>query len=357
MKEKIVIVGPCLKMGGIERASSLIANFANGQGHPVLYLAIFQQARFFSLSPTIQYDEPTDGSNRAKLSIVKTLFRIRRKIEEFDPDTVLVFNKFYASLTLIALFGLGVKVFISERSSPLYRWPAKLAWINRLALLLNPPVGVIAQTEIAASYQRKVYGKKMPVRVIPNALRLVTLYPGIERKKWILAVGRFGDPLKGFDRLVKAFSKIKAADWRLVFAGGDEDGEEIKTLAKELGVFERISFFGKVDDLDRVYAEAGIFVIPSRSEGFPNALCEAMAAGLPCVAFDFIAGPRDMITADYDGLIVRENDVEALADAIDSLILDDDKRAFLSANALKIRNRLELSKIGNEFCDFILSKK
>src|SRR5690606_2343592 len=135
------------------------------------------------------------------------------------------------------------------------------------------------QTAIAATYQKKIYGEKIPIRVIPNALRPVTLYPEIRRKKWILAVGRFGDPLKGFDRLIKAFSKIHAHDWYLVFAGGDRDGEALKTLANELGVLERVLFLGKVIDLDRIYAEAGIFVIPSRSEGFPNALCEALAAG------------------------------------------------------------------------------
>ncbi|MCP5810117.1 hypothetical protein NL321_28635, partial [Klebsiella pneumoniae] len=85
--------------------------------------------------------------------------------------------------------------------------------------------GLLAQTGIAADHQKKFYGD-IPSVVIPNALRHVTLYPEIEREKWVLAVGRFGDPLKGFDRLIIAYAKISNKDWKLVFAGGDEDGQE-----------------------------------------------------------------------------------------------------------------------------------
>ncbi len=355
MKGRVAIIGPCIKMGGIERASAVIANEIDRQGHEVLYLAIFRQVRFFTLNPTIEYDEPLDGSNMNKLALIRTITRIRKKIKQFNPDTILVYHKFYSSLTLIALLGIKNKIYISERSSPLFKWPIKVALLNCLALMLKKPTGIIAQTAIAATYQKKIYGKKIPIRVIPNALRPVTLYPEIQRKKWILAVGRFGDPLKGFDRLIKAFSMIDAHDWYLVFAGGDRDGEALKTLANELGVLERVLFLGKVIELDRVYAESGIFVIPSRSEGFPNALCEALAAGLPSIAFDFVAGPRDIITHGYDGLIVRDNDVEALANAIDRLILNEEERYFMATNALAIRDRLDSAKIGAELCEFIFS--
>lgn len=354
MKEKIAVVGPCVNMGGIERASSTIANFAAAQGYAVMYLAIFKHPRFFELNPAIHYNEPTDGTNVSKLDIPKTIVRIRREIKKFNPDTVLAYNKFYASLALIALAGTGRKVFISERSSPFYKWPAKIELINKLAVFLKKPTGIIAQTSVAAEHQQKKYGGA-PVKIIPNAVRQIKLYPEIARQKQILAVGRFGDRLKGFDRLIEAFALVQDKDWKLVFAGGAADeSPELTERARELGILGNIVFLGKVTEIDKTYAEAGIFVIPSRSEGFPNALAEAMTAGVPCISYDFTAGPRDIITPDVDGILVEDGNTEALGKAMNKLISDVDTRKMLGKNAVKAEGRFNENRIGKEVIDFIL---
>ena len=74
-------------------------------------------------------------------------------------------------------------------------------------------------------------------------------------------------------------------------------------------MIRRIKFLGKVEEIDKCYAYAGMFVIPSRSEGFPNALAEAMTAGCCCVTFDFVAGPRDIITNNINGIIVENKNM------------------------------------------------
>ncbi len=355
MTKKVCIIGPCVNMGGIERASSVMANEIHAQGHQVMYLAIFRHPRFFEISPDILFDEPLDGSNVTSLNITKTIWRIRKRIAAFNPDTILVYNKFYASLALIALTGTGRKIFISERSSPFYHWPAKIRFINKLALLLNRPSGVIAQTEIAAKYQSKALPGSVPIAVIPNAIREVRLYPEIARQNQILAVGRLGDRLKGFDRLIKAFAQLPDHNWELVFAGGDEEGSELRQLARSYGVFEKVRFLGKVADIDKVYAGAGMFVIPSRSEGFPNALCEAMAAGLPCIAFDFVAGPADIIVNGKNGMLVKDGDIAALSRTMSELINNESQRMSLGQNAMQISDTLNSAKVASQVLDFILS--
>ena len=192
------------------------------------------------------------------------------------------------------------------------------------------------------------------IKVIPNALMDIQLYPDNIRKRQILAVGRLNDHLKGFDRLLEAFAKIKDQYWQLVFVGDDKDGCHLKKQALELNVLSRVLFLGKVMDMSMVYAQAGIFVIPSRSEGFPNALCEAMAAGLPCISYDFIAGPRDIITDGHDGLIVENGNSDGMAAAIDYLIENPKERDRLGGNALSIRDRLKLDVIGKDYLTFIM---
>lgn len=337
-------------MGGMERAS---VNTAHGLSKyaDVVFVTVLRKPHFFNLNQGIELEEP-DGFNVTRLSMSRTIGWLRQVVNKHKPDRVFIFNKFYAALTSLALMGIKVPVYISERSSPLYEWSRPFRWIHRIAFTLKPPTGVMAQTSIAAEYQQMYY-KSSKIKVIPNVLREVTLYPEIERQPIILAVGRLGDHLKGFDLLIESFALLKNKQWELHIAGGDENGAELKQQAKILGVFDRIRFLGKVQDIDKVYAKAGIYIMPSRSEGFPNALAEAMATGCACVAFDFIAGPRDMIEDGISGIIVENGHVRALAEEIDDLIEKPELRKTLGEAAMSIKNKLNEEVIMEEIIEFL----
>jgi len=244
----------------------------------------------------------------------------------------------------MALIETKYDFYLSERSSPLFHWKFPFNFINKIAYTLNSPKGVMAQTQIAADYQKK-YFSKSKVTVIRNSVREVQIYPEIHRQNVILAVGRLNDHLKGFDLLLESIALLENQEWELHIAGGDENGEALKQQAERLGIRHRVKFLGAVKDIDRCYAYAGIYVIPSRSEGFPNALAEALAAGCCCVAFDFVAGPRDLISHNVNGLIIPESDIHAMARTIDELIVDDNKRAFLGKNAMLVREKLKQAVI------------
>ena len=348
---KILIIAPCLAMGGIERASSNTANGLSELGAKVYFLSLFKKEAFFKLNEGIEIIEP-QGFNKTKLSLFKSILWIRKEVKRVNPEHILVFNKFYGAITALALLGTKYPYFLSERSSPLFVWRQPMRAINKFAFSIKPPKGVIAQTNIAAEYQRK-YFKKTEVKVIPNSVREVQLFPEIKREKVILAVGRLNDYLKGFDLLIESFAKLKNQDWELHIAGGDEEGEALKEQAERLGVINRIKFLGKVKEIDKCYAYAGMFVIPSRSEGFPNALAEAMGAGCLCIAFDFTAGPRDIIVDGISGLIIENGNTTEMAKAIDYLIAHPEKRIQLSKEAIKIREKLNKNIIANKIKYFL----
>ncbi len=351
---KILIIAPCLAMGGIERASSNTANGLSELGAKVYFLSLFKKEAFFKLNEGIEIIEP-QGFNKTKLSLFKSILWIRKEVKRVNPEHILVFNKFYGAITALALLGTKYPYFLSERSSPLFVWRQPMRAINKFAFSIKPPKGVIAQTKIAAEYQRK-YFKKTEVIVIPNSVREVQLFPEIKREKVILAVGRLNDYLKGFDLLIESFAKLKNQDWELHIAGGDEEGEALKEQAERLGVINRIKFLGKVKEIDKCYAYAGMFVIPSRSEGFPNALAEAMTAGCCCIAFDFVAGPNEMITNGVDGILVPSGDTQKLAEAIDDLIVKDDFRDVLAQKAIKTSQHFKKSTIISKIANVINKK-
>jgi glycosyltransferase involved in cell wall biosynthesis len=239
------------------------------------------------------------------------------------------------------------------RSSPFYKWAKKIELFCRFSFSIKKVKGVISQTSIASEYHQKYYGKTRYV-VIPNAVREIIVYPEIERQKIILAVGRFHDDCKGFDLLVKAFNKVHNTEWRLVFAGGTrEEGQYLLDLAEE-DKKSKIDFLGAVKDMDLIYAKAGIFVMPSRSEGFPNALAEALCAGCCCVSFDFIAGPRDLIEDGVNGVLVEAENYVMLGEKLSELVINKKDRELFGINAELTKIKLENLKISEMYLNFIV---
>lgn len=346
----IVIIGPNVGMGGVERASSNLANGFVEEGLQVTYLSLIPKEKFYELKS--DYIEPL-GFNMKKMDFFKTMSFVRKTISQLNPSSIIVFTKFYGALVNLALFGTKHRIIITERSSPFYVWPQKIEMICKFSFRMRKPHGVISQTLIASEHHKKYYGKTNYV-IIPNALRKVTVYPNVKRKKWILAVGRLQDPCKGFDLLVNVFNHLKNVDWELVFVGGNEmEGNYLIELAKDETIKKRIVFLGKISEIDKIYAQAGIFVMPSRTEGFPNALLEAMGAGCCCVSFDFIAGPRDIINDGVDGLIVPKEDIKLMAKAIDDLIESPKKRLLFESKAVSVVERFNEKRIVKLHLQFI----
>jgi glycosyltransferase involved in cell wall biosynthesis len=123
-----------------------------------------------------------------------------------------------------------------------------------------------------------------------------------------------------------------------------------------LQIKARVVFLGKVQNVDLLMSESAIFVLPSRLEGFPNALCEAMAFGIPSICFDSIP-VEALLTSGKDGIVVAENDIDSLAVAMKELINNPSLRNELGNNAKKIKDKLAVATIGKQVFDFMFASK
>jgi glycosyltransferase involved in cell wall biosynthesis len=165
-------------------------------------------------------------------------------------------------------------------------------------------------------------------------------------RKRLLAVGRL-DYQKGFELLIEAFARLAAdaRDWELVIVGQGPLREALGERLEELGIGDAAYLAGEVGNLDDWYRDADLFALSSRFEGFPNALLEAMAHGLPAVSFDCDTGPRDIIRPGVDGLLVAPGDVGALEAALRRLMGDAALREQFGKRATDVRDRFAMERV------------
>lgn len=188
------------------------------------------------------------------------------------------------------------------------------------------------------------YSRKWKLRRtsrIPNAV--TRLFSDAEvklGKNLVIAVGRL-HPQKGHDLLIEAWAKLGArrGPWRLRIIGEGPQRAEYESMVTRLGVESSVQLVGFRPDVISELQQASIAVLASRWEGFPNALVEMMALGRAVIASDLPEGCTELVRNGENGLLFDGTSSEALAEALGTLIEDDDLRRKLAGNALQVRTR------------------
>jgi glycosyltransferase involved in cell wall biosynthesis len=202
-------------------------------------------------------------------------------------------------------------------------------WIERLMRPLTTAVVCVAEETREQGLAAQTCDPRRTV-VIPNAVDVRSFCPasGGSRFVRIIGIGRFAYP-KDFTTLLEALARVPAP-WHLVLAG---DGPALPAIAAAVqrgGLSERVELLGARADIPELLERSDVFVLSSRSEGFPVSILEAMAAGLPVVATD-VGGVAEAVEDGETGLLVPAADSEALAHALERLLSDPDLRRRLGA--------------------------
>jgi glycosyltransferase involved in cell wall biosynthesis len=348
----------------MERVMSLLIEEFSLYAHVEIHLVLIGKERVvaYHLPKNVCIHKPKWEFNNAKrnLHTFKTILFIRKTVKTIDPSTILSFGEMWNNLVLLALTGKKYPVFISDRSTP-NKNLGKLQ--NKLRDRLYPKAaGYIAQTEKAA-YVASYKNWNSNIKIIGNPVPEIKLDRIANTN--ILTVGRLIKS-KNVNRLIEIFRQVledsnQAKNWRLQVIGGNAAGlnilEELQQQVRDSRLGSYVALEGSRSNVLDYLANSEIFAFTSTSEGFPNALAEAMSAGLAVVAYDCMAGPSDLIDDGINGFLVPENDEELFKKRLITLVENAELRQSFGAEAQKKTRRFYQRPIAKKFLDFITPLK
>lgn len=344
----------------MERVMSELAEYFVSSSDYEVHLVLYGISReeFYRVNERILIHKPEFAFNNSLrvASSLRTMLFLRRKVREIDPVTVLSFGEYWNSFVLLSLIFRSFPVYISDRCSPAKKFGFPHALLRRI--LYPMADGIIAQTEKA----KEIYASQSlnrNIRVIGNPVRAIRNTNGTQRENSVLMVGRLISS-KHQDKLIELFLKIDAPEWKLVLVGYDHLQQKhynrLEAMIARDGAQKRVILAGKISDVDQYYNRSKIFAFTSSSEGFPNAIGEAMSAGLPVVAFDCVAGPSEMIKDNHNGYLIPLFDYSLFREKLEMLMKDNELTAMFGNNAMSDIKRYSLPVIGEEYLEFITER-
>lgn len=357
---KILLFINSLAGGGAERVTATLANYWARQHWDVTIVTLAPLSEdFYSLDPGVKRIAMDLSGNSAHVldALCRNARRVqvlRRVIMQIRPQVVLSMMSTPNVLLAFASSGIsGVSTIGSERCYPPY-FPLGRAWHALRSRMYARLGAVVALTQESASWIRQNSSARR-IPVIPNPVSW-PLAPGLPRiepgevcgpeRKILLAVGRLSQE-KGFDILIEVFSRLAGShpDWDLVILGEGPDRQMLEAQCEEAWCGHRILLPGLAGNVGEWYAWADLYVMSSLYEGFPNALAEALAHGLPAVSFDCDTGPRDIVRHGLDGFLVPAGSAVELQASLDLVMSDGELRQRLAVRAGEARERFSLEKI------------
>lgn len=337
--------------GGVQKVLSLKTSWLINAGYEITVLTQYDGHRnpFFDFHPDLKvYDIPLAGTKFNKILAYKKA--LHHYINQIKPDIIIVCDFGLKAFLLPFLLKRTVPI-VFEAHGSVYNEAVnfKRNWLSvffrnckyafrKLAARHFDYFVVLSPASL--SEWNKVNGY-----IIPNPIETEKFFKSPLNSTKIITVARHSYE-KGLDRMLEIWKKVGAQNpnWQWHIYGSSNGTFDFKTMVRESGM-QNIVLHEPVISIAHVYAKASIYVMTSRSEGFPVVLLESMATGVPVIAYDCPVGPRALIQHESNGFLIPDGDSEGFAMALQQLIENSDLRVKMGKEALLSVQQYRLDKV------------
>lgn len=317
---KVLIVVPTLSGGGAERVASIWANGLQRYTQCLLLCLYPVQNEYFLSNNVLRHNLYESETKYRLAKNVEKIRLLRNYLKKEKPDIIIPLVAYMGITCNIARLGLKIKIIETIRNNPQLT-PREIGWRILRNISVKLSNGCIVQNE----EQKKYFRNNKNFLVLGNPINekfynCIKQYHKVPSK--LVAIGRL-HPQKNFFLLLHSFEKIikEFPDLTLEIYGEGEQRKILESYIYKAGLTDKVKLMGHSNDIIKVLETADIFILSSDYEGMPNALMEALAVGVPCIATNCPTGPADLIQNHITGALVPMRDEWSLCKAMKTYIL------------------------------------
>jgi len=356
-KKVFIIIPDNYFAGGLQKSASSIFDILQKAGFDVTVLCIKLFPEEYSKSyPNCVAISPNYSS---KFLFWTAFFWYFRQILSVHRGSCYIALGLFPSVAL-SLVSIGIKqcrLIGSERIYPPMEKPSAVLSLLRRILFCRFDFVVVQSKRSINWYQKNIKLPASKLTVIPNVVELpradkmqdiqLEILHESPRPPTVACVGRLVEQ-KGFDYALRAlfFIQMEFPLVRMFIVGEGPLQGYLYDLTIRLGLQDNVSFLSPVSNLAAIWDRVDVFFLPSRYEGFPNVLAEAMSHGLASVAFDCPTGPSDLIDSGKNGFLCTVGDFRSAATLVSNLLRDHSLRRRIGMSAQKVSSTYSRDKVG-----------
>jgi glycosyltransferase involved in cell wall biosynthesis len=349
---KILYIAPDITdSGGISRVISLKANyFVVNLNYEVCILSVndCRSVRFYYFNPNIKWYNIKKSKN-IFLFLKNYIHLIKKTISQEDPDVIVVcdavlwlFIPWFVKTEIPVIFETHFSVFFekSKNESLYHKFRSKLVHLLKQKAIIKFSYSVFETLQGSKEWNLN------NSEVIPNPLSFTVKKKAILVNKRAMAVC-MNPYVKGLDRLLVVWEKIiqKHPSWILDIYGNWDSNQEYQKMTKVLKISNNVNFLSPTSDIESSYNDSSVFLMTSRTEAFGMVLIEAMACGVPCIAYDCPSGPRAIIEEGINGFLIEGGNLDSFVLKLELLIDDKNLRIKMGTKAQESIKKYEIDSI------------
>jgi len=355
---KIALIGFRLAKGGAEKVLANLSVFFDKKGIDVHNIIVLDDVSYDYAGKLLNLGLQKNNSNDI-LNKFRRLFFLKKYLKENQFDYIIDFRprtKYFQEF-FIARWLYQSKVIFSVRSYLIDYYMPNWSFLTRLTY--GKCFKIVAVTNltkelIKEKHQLKnvltIYNPFVFEDVIDKSREEVNL-----DFEYIIGVGQMETPVKQFDKLIEAYSNsiLPKKNIHLVLLGDGVRKSILINLVKQKNIEDKVHFLGYQDNPFKYIKNSKYLVLSSLNEGMPNVILEALACEIPVVAFDCLSGPGEMIIDKENGLLVENQNVEKLTEAINLFVENEGLYNNCKQNAFESIRQFSLDNIGKQWLDLM----